>query len=144
MLAALVPPAQASTIVCETLLESTPTVRADIDGDGYPEHRVPAIYDITLCSDAGASYTTSTPRTENCFVGWHPTCIAVYVDLMPANAAAGASGELCFRFENSRFPTCQEVRTPPVPAPLAQTACIGFDLGGGHPCSGSALAVTLQ
>lgn len=145
VLAALIPsPAHAGTIVCETLLESTPTVTADLDGDGYPEYRVPSIQDVTLCSDAGAAYTTSTPRTENCFVGWHPTCMAVYVDLTPVDAQAGASGELCFRLENSRFPTCQGVETPPLPALFEQTACIGFDLNGGHPCSGSALALVLQ
>ncbi|HYP23910.1 MAG TPA: hypothetical protein VEV43_10070, partial [Actinomycetota bacterium] len=87
VVAALVPsPARAATIVCETLVESTPSVRADLDGDGYPEYRVPSIQDVTLCSDAGASYVTNTPRTENCFVGWHPDCVAVYVTLMPAEA----------------------------------------------------------
>ena len=143
---ALLPsPAQATTIVCETLLATTPTVLADIDGDGYPEYRVPTIQDVTLCSDAGASYVTSAPTTESCYEGRTPPCIAVYVTLMPANAQAGASGELCYRFENSRFPTCQEVRTPPALAPVPnQTACIGFDLNGGHPCSGETLALTVQ
>lgn len=145
VLAALVPaPARASTIVCETLLESTPSVRADLDGDGYPEYRVPSVQDVTLCSDAGASYTTHTPRTENCFAGWHPTCVAVYVDLMPAHAQAGASGTLCFTLEGNWYPTCQTVRTPPGPVLFRQTACIGFDANGGHPCSGQALALTFQ
>lgn len=143
--AALLPsPAQATTVVCETLLHSTPTVRADIDGDGYPEYRVPAIQNVTLCSDASASYVTNGPTTENCFAGWHPTCMAVYVTLMPVDAQAGASGELCFTLEGSRFPTCRVVRTPPLPQPVPQTACIGFDLNGGHPCSGETLALTFQ
>lgn len=143
--AALLPsPAQAATIVCETLLESTPTVHADLDGDGYPEYRVPAIQDVTLCSDAGASYVTNSPTTENCFVGWHPTCIAVYVTLMPVEPQAGASGELCFTLEGSRFPTCRTVQTPPAPVVIEQTACIGFDLSGGHPCSGETLALAFQ
>lgn len=125
-------------------MESTPSVRADLDGDGYPEYRVPSIQDVTLCSDAGASYTTSTPRTENCFVGWHPTCIAVYVTVMPADADAGASGELCFTLEGSIYPTCRRFRTPASPDVITQTACIGFDLNGGHPCSGETLALALQ
>lgn len=145
VLAALVPsPARASTIVCETLLESTPGVRADLDGDGYPEYRVPSIQDVTLCSDAAASYVTNTPWTENCFAGWHPTCMAVYVDLMPVEAQAGASGTLCFTLEGSWYPICRTVRTPPAPVLTPQTACIGFDLNGQHPCSGDSYALTLQ
>lgn len=144
ILAALVPaPAQASTVVCDTILESTPSVRVDLDGDGWPEYRVPSINDVTLCSDAGASYSVSIPRTENCFVGWHPTCIAVYVDVSPVNAEAGASGELCFRLDNG-WPICQTVQTPPLSPLDKQTACIGFDVNGGHPCSGTALAFTFQ
>lgn len=145
VVAALVPsPARAATIVCETLLESTPSVNVDLDGNGYPEYRVPSVQNMTLCSDAAASYVTNTPRTENCFVGWHPTCVAVYVTLMPAEAQAGASGELCFELDSSRFPICQEVRTPPAPTVFEQTACIGFDASGGHPCSGETLALTFQ
>ena len=143
--AALLPsPAQATTVVCETLLQSTPSVWADLDGDGYPEYRVPAIQNVTLCSDASASYVTNTPRTENCFAVWHPTCMAVYVTLMPVEPQAGASGQLCFTVEGTRLPTCRTVQTPPVPTLISQTACIGFDLNGGHPCSGETLALTLQ
>lgn len=145
VVAALVPsPARASTIVCQTVLQSTPSVRADLDGDGYPEYRVPSIQNVTLCSDAGAGYTVSTPRTERCFAGWHPTCMAVYVDLTPVDAQAGASGELCFTVEGSWYPTCRRVQTPPTPVVFEQTACIGYDLGGGHPCSGETLALTFQ
>lgn len=137
-------PAQATTIVCETLLRSTPTVHADLDGDGYPEYRVPAITNVTLCSDASASYVTYSPRTENCSAGWHPTCMAVYVTYMPADAQAGARGELCFTLEGSRLPSCRVIQTPPLPQPVHQTACIGYDLNGGHPCSGETLALTVQ
>lgn len=126
-------------------MESTPTVRVDVDGDGYPEHQVPTIQNITLCSEASASYVISAPRTENCFVGWHPTCIAVYVDLMPVDAQAGASAELCAHPERARFPICVDVVTPPgLFETVNQTVCIGFDLSGGHPCSGETLALTLQ
>lgn len=119
-------------------------MRVDLDGDGYPEYRVPSIQDVTLCSDAAASYVTNAPRTENCFVGWHPTCMAVYVTLTPVEPQAGASGTLCFTLEGSRIPTCRVVQTPPIQGLPRQTACIGFDLNGQHPCSGESLALTVQ
>lgn len=145
VVAALIPsPAGATTLVCQTLVESTPSVRVDLDDDGNPEYRVPSIEDVTLCSHAGAAYTTSTPRTENCFIGWHPTCIAVYVDLTPVDVQAGADATVCFELDSSRFPVCQQVRTPPSTIPVDQTVCMGFDLGGGHPCSGSTVALELQ
>lgn len=144
MLAALVPsPARATTLVCQTLLKSTPGARLDLDGDGHPEAQVPALYDVTLCSEAGASYVTYPPTTERCFVGWHPTCMAVYVTVVPADADAGARGELCYTVEGGGR-SCGELETAPVRGPDHQTACIGYDVNGGHPCSGSTLALTFQ
>lgn len=118
------------------LLESTPGATVDLDGDGYPEYRVPSIYDVELCSDSNASYTVSAPRTERCFVGWHPTCIAVYVTVVPVTAQAGARADLCYTIEGLGR-SCGGVATEPLPTPIQQTACIGFDLYGGHPCSGT-------
>ena len=143
--AALLPsPAQATTIFCDTLLETTPTVHVDMDGDGYPEYRVPRIQDVTLCSDASASYTTTAPRIENCFVGWHPTCFEVYVDLTPVDPQVGASGEICFWVEGARFPTCAGVKTPASLVAYPQTVCMGFDLHGNHPCSGGTIALPVE
>ena len=139
VLAALTPSAaraaDADVPVCRTLLDSTPGATVDLDGDGYPDYRVPSISDVTLCSDAGASYVTSPPTTERCFAGWHPTCIAVYVTVAPAWAEAGGRADLCYTIEGQGR-TCGVLETAPSPAPLRQTACIGFDLYGGHPCTG--------
>jgi hypothetical protein len=70
--------------------------------------------------------------------------MAVYVTLMPVEPRVGASGELCFTVEGTRLPTCRVVQIPPASIVAQQTACIGFDLSGGHPCSGETLALTLQ
>lgn len=133
--AALAPSPARAAATCQTLLQSTPGAKVDLDGDGYPEASVPRILDVTLCSDAGASYVTHEPRLERCFIGWHPKCIAVYVTVVPASAQAGARADLCYTIEGQTR-TCRVVTTPPQPAPIQQTVCIGFDLDGGHPCTG--------
>ena len=143
LLAVIVPgPASAadSTPVCQTVLQSTPGVTADIDGDGYPEYRVPRIYDVVLCSEAGASYVTYPLRTEPCMAGWHPTCMAVRFNVVPAEADAGASADLCYTIEGLGR-SCHSVDTLPVPWPAPQVVCIGYDLNGGHPCGGSVFAL---
>ncbi|HEX2295876.1 MAG TPA: hypothetical protein VHN37_11260 [Actinomycetota bacterium] len=143
MAAALVPsPARAAT-VCQTLLKSTPTVVADIDGDGRPDAKVPSIFDVTLCTTAEAAYVTYPPRTENCSAGWHPTCMAVYVTVAPADADADARADLCYTIEGSSR-TCHVVMDGDHVGLERRTMCIGYDLNGGHPCSGGTYAVVLQ
>lgn len=143
-LAALAPsPARADTLVCQTLVESTPGVRADIDGDGSPDVVVPVLTDVTLCSNGGVSYVTYPPRTEGCFIGWHPTCIAVYVQVVPVEAQTDASVQLCATVEGQGR-TCRVVDTRRLRGLDPKTVCVGFDLHGNHPCSGSEVALAIQ
>lgn len=140
-LSVLVPaPARAedATAVCQTVLRSTPRVTADLDGDGNPEYTLPAIYDIAVCGEAGASYEILPPRIERCHDGWDFTCVAVYVTLLPVSAQAGAGADLCYTVEGQDR-TCSGVDTPPLPNPPRQTVCIGVDVNGGFPCSSGAL-----
>lgn len=124
-----------SATTCQTLLQSTPGATVDLDGDGYPEARVPSVHDVVLCSDSNASYATYTPEIERCFVGWHPTCAAVYVTVVPVSAQAGARADLYYKIDGQQYSAT--LSTAPLPTPVRQTVCIGADLYGGHPCSGS-------
>lgn len=132
--------ARAAAPVCRTLLESTPGAWVDLDGDGYPEYQAPRIYDLTLCADAGASYVVHPPRIERCFVGWRPTCVAVYVTVSPVWPQAGARADLCYTSDGG-YPTCASIATEPLPAPVEQTVCVGVDVNGGFPCSGAVLTL---
>lgn len=139
VLAALAPTparaADAGTPVCQTLIESTPGATADLDGDGNPDYTVPSITDVTLCSDAAASYVVHQPTIGRCFVGWKPTCVAVYVRVMPAWAEAGARGELCYTIEGQGRSCAVLEIAPLIGEPPPQTVCIGIDVTGGRPCS---------
>jgi hypothetical protein len=142
-LAALVPsPARADTLVCQTLVESTPGVRADVDGDGNPDVVVPVLSDVTLCAEAEVSTVTHPVTTDSCFIGWHPTCIAVYIRLIPPDVDGGV--ELCATIEGQGR-TCRVVDLAKLGRPFAERiVCVGFDLHGNHPCSGSEVALTIQ
>lgn len=140
LLAAIVPSAARAADAaptCRTLLQSTPPATVDLDGDGYPDYNAPRILDVTLCSETWASYVTYPPRVERCFAGWHPTCVAVYVTVAPVDPSAGAYADVCYTIEGQDR-TCRTISTVPLePELLRQTICIGVDLYGGFPCSGS-------
>lgn len=139
LLAAIVPSAARadSAPACRTLLHSTPPASVDLDGDGYPDYSAPRILDVTLCSETWASYVTYPPRVERCFVGWHPTCVAVYTTVSPVDPDVGARADLCYTVEGQSR-TCTSIDTAPLePALPPQTICIGVDLYGGYPCNGS-------
>lgn len=132
-------PAGAAQLDCTTILNTTPGIEADLDGDGNADVRAPRIYDVTLCSEAGASYVTFPPTTQTCSYGKYPTCMAVYVSVLPAHVFAGASGELCFSIEGAGR-TCEGIATPTWDYAAPRVICIGYDVNGGHPCAGSVFA----
>ena len=120
---------------CQLLLHSTPPVFIDLDGDGNPDVRPTRIHDVTLCGDTWAWAVLFPPQVELCGAGWHPTCVAVRVTLMPVEGQAGASAELCWSADGAR--TCHGLSTTDLSWPPRVTACIGVDAGGGHPCDGT-------
>lgn len=130
-------PSGAAEPTCSTLLETTPGIEADIDGDGYPDYRAPRIYDVTLCSETGAGYVTYPPTINNCStVPKSVRCMAVYVTILPAYAGAYAYAELCYSIEGVGR-SCEPIETGQTRQPERRTICIGYDLDGGHPCSGT-------
>lgn len=140
-LAVLVPtPARADASaapVCHTLLQSTPPITVDLDGDGNPDFRSPRITDVTLCAEAGATYATFPPTVERCdpWPATPPTCMRILITLVPVEVAAGATAEVCYTVDGTRI--CQGVTTPPPPMFPRTTMCIGYDHYGGFPCGGS-------
>lgn len=135
MVAFMPAPARASAPVCQLLLRDTPPVTVDLDGDGNSDFRSPRIENVTLCADSWAYAVTNAPEIDFCGAGWHPTCVAVRVTLSPVEGQVGGSAELCYSIDG--WPTCHTLTTPPLSWPPRMVACIGVDLGGGYPCTGS-------
>lgn len=130
-------PAGAATLDCTTILDTTPGIEVDADGDGYPDYRAPRIYDVTLCTETAAGFVTYPPTIDNCSTAPKSVrCMAVYVTILPAFAGAHAEGELCFSIEGGGR-GCAPFDSGDMAAHRPRTACIGYDLDGGHPCSGS-------
>ena len=134
-------PAGANAAGCTTVLNTTPGIEADLDGDGYPDVRAPRIYDVTLCSEHGAGYVVYPPELDNCSdVPKSVRCMAVYITVLPAYAGAYAEGEICFSIEGSGQ-TCEPFDTGTINHVAPVRMCVGYDLDGGHPCSGNIFAV---
>jgi hypothetical protein len=140
MTALVVTPARADAgTSCYRLLESTPTVTADLDGDGYPEYSVPAIEDVDLCVQGDVELYDSPQLIERTDCAEWLTCVAFRVTVS-FGASADVGMELCFTFGRAR--PCTGWDPGPVPVTVGpQTICVGYDLGGGHPCSGSVFAL---
>lgn len=142
VMTALAPAAVAAEItsepVCRLLLHSTPPVTADLDGDGYPDAQA-RIHDVTLCSDAGVSYATFPPQIERCdaWPSMPPACMVVRITVVPVEVAPHASAELCYSVNGS--PSCRALDTPPPPQLPRWVMCIGYDMYGGHPCTGGTI-----
>lgn len=138
----LTPPAAAADAgaapVCSLLLHSTPPVTADLDGDGQPDARA-QIHDVTLCVDARASYATFPPQVERCdaWPSTPPTCMVVRITVVPVGAAPYGSAQVCYSVNGS--PACHSLVTPPPPQMPRWVMCVGYDMYGGHPCTGGSM-----
>lgn len=129
-----------ATVSCRTLLQTTPGVEVDLNGDGNPEFRAPRIYDVTLCSDATYGVVTYPPRTESCSdIPKGLDCRAIYITVLPAYAGARVQGEVCASIEGSGT-TCRPFDSGAWDVAAPNVICVGYDLNGGHPCSGSVLS----
>lgn len=130
-----------TAVTCRTLLSTTPGIEADIDGDGNPDFRAPRIYDVVLCSDASVGYTTHLPWIDNCSeMPKSVRCMAVRIPVLPAYVGAHAEATLCYSIEG--LPReCRSLITPIIRWSEPFTMCVGYDLDGGAPCSGSMFAI---
>lgn len=129
-----------AAVSCSTLLHTSPGIEADLDGDGNADVRAPRIHDVTLCSDAAYGVVTYPPRTQSCSdIPKGVDCRAIYITVLPAYAGARVQGELCASIEGQGT-SCLPFDSGSwdVSAPIV--VCVGYDLGGGHPCSGSVLS----
>lgn len=129
-----------TTVSCQTLLSTTPGIEVDLNNDGNPEFRAPRIYDVTLCSEATYGYTTYPPTTESCSdIPKGIDCRAVRITVLPAYAGARAEGEVCASVEGFGR-SCLPFDSGTWDWAAPNTICVGYDLGGGHPCDGSLIA----
>lgn len=133
----LAPPAHAAELdpVCREIVETTPVLIADLDGDGDSDVPSGQASDVTICTDVGA--TSRFPvSVERCDWGTHPvpSCMKVLVHIDPVDVSAGASAQLCYT--TGRFTTCTTLTTPPTPGLPHETICFGWDLNGYSPCWG--------
>ena len=134
----LAPPAHAAELdpVCHEVLDSSPTVTADLDGDGTSDVPAVRVHDVVVCSDAEARYAThpGLVSVENCAwpTGPIPSCLIVRITLVPVEASVGASGSVCYTVEGAA--ACETVTTPPTPGLPHETICLGWSLEGYSPC----------
>ena len=134
-------PAVAAPSTCQSLLPaSTPSVIADVDGDGNPDATVPAVTDVTLCVGADV-VLTETPGVSGEQCAEWATCWRFYVDYhLTGYAAAGM--QVCYTAGGVQNCT----RMAPLRVPLDRfeggTVCIGVDLAGGRPCDGEVVTLT--
>lgn len=127
---------------CQTLLHTTPGIEVDTNNDGNPEFRAPRIYDVVLCSNVSSGYVAYPPEIENCStqVKVRVDCMAVRITVLPAYANANANGDVCFSIEGfSR--ECVPFDSGTLNWREPTVMCIGYDLGGGHPCDGGTTLV---
>lgn len=130
-------PAGAAELDCTTIISTTPGIDVDLNDDGNPEFRAPRIYDVTLCTEITAGYVTYPPTIENCSTAPKSVrCMALRFTILPAWASASVDGNLCFSIEGSGR-TCVPLGSGSTIDHRPRTACIGYDLDGGHPCAGS-------
>ena len=128
-------PASAEAANCLVLLQGpTPSAEVDLENDGNPEVRVPSVTDVTLCVGADVVLTDA-PNvwTEPC--GELGSCMRFLVHYgLSGYAETGAS--FCYTADGSTI--CGETRDIRVPLDFLAggTICVGYDLFGGHPCSG--------
>lgn len=130
---AAISPAYAGT-ACEDVPGPTPSVEADINGDGRPDVRVPSFRDIEVCATADIFVDANPVQIENCHPwGW----IGCYKILVHAQAGVGIDTgmTLCYTADGVR--TCRVVDQYPwyYYTPDMPVMCIGIDLEGTSPCS---------
>ena len=133
----LAPPAHAAELepVCQEIVDSTPVLFADFDGDGDSDIPSGHVRDVTICTEVDA--TSRFPiAAERCDWGTHPipTCMKILVHIDPIDVSAGASAQLCYAIAGE--PTCETVTTPPAPGLPHETICFGWSLEGYSPCWG--------
>ena len=130
---AAISPAHAGTS-CESVPGPTPSVEADLDGDGRPDVRVQSLRDVEVCATADVFLDTNPVQVENCHPwGW----IGCYKILVHAQAGVGldTAVSLCRTTDGVRTCTILDQYPWTYYTPDTPVMCIGIDLEGTSPCS---------
>lgn len=131
-------PAYAAGTNCQYYPGPTPAAEADINGDGQVDVRVPSFTNISVCAQTDAFLEGQQLRWEMC--DWFsPFCWALYVHPQ-AGVTVDTGLEVC-RTADLGTPTCTVVDQTAwtIWTPDAPVMCIGFDIGGGSPCTQGSL-----
>lgn len=128
-------PASASPTTCQVLLAGpTPSVEVDTNNDGNPEVRVPSVTNVRLCVGADVVLTDQPSfSSEPC--SSFARCMRFYVHY---GLSGYAETDVLFCYTVDGSEVCGQTVPIRVPINFIQggTMCVGYDLGGGFPCSG--------
>lgn len=125
-------PAAAASVTCQAVPVSTPSLEADLDGDGVDDVRVPAVSDATLCVGADV-VLGGLPTIEREQCGGFGSCMTYYVSYaLTGYAHTGAT--FCYTADGAQM--CAATDLPRIPFDFLspRRICIGYDLRGGFPC----------
>lgn len=127
-------PAAAAPTTCVAFPVSTPSLAADLDGDGVDDARVPAVSDASLCVGADV-VLGGLPTIEREQCGGFGSCMIYRVSYgLTGYAETGAT----FCYTSDATQTCTSTDLPRVPLDFLspRRICTGWDLRGGFPCPG--------
>lgn len=123
---------------CTTLVQGpTPSVEADIDGDGQADYRVPSFSNVGVCVGADVVLTqVPTVETEPC--GFWASCMAFHFTV-GLSGYADTDVLFCYTVDGSEI--CGTTTISPIPFDVLETRrmCVGYDFRGGSPCSNDQL-----
>jgi hypothetical protein len=125
-------PAGAASTTCVALPVSTPSLGADLDGDGADDVRVPGVSEASLCVGADV-VLGGLPTIEREQCGGFGSCMTYYVSYaLTGYADVGAT----FCYTAGGVQTCAATDLPRIPLDFLspRRICTGWDLRGGFPC----------
>lgn len=138
LLAAPASAADAASPTCHLLLAGpTPSVEVDTNEDGNPEVRVPSLTNVSVCLGADV-VLTETPTIDSAPCGAFPSCMAFHIGI-GLRGYVDTDVLFCYTADGSQ--TCGTTTFEPIPfEPMeSRRICVGYDFGGGSPCSNGQL-----
>lgn len=133
-------PASAAPLQCHVLLYGpTPSVEVDTNNDGNPEVRVQSVSDATLCVGADVVLTDAPSFwIEPCGEWGSCNRFMVHYGL---SGYAQTDVQFCYTLDGSQICSRSLGVTVPIEGIIQPgTMCVGYDLGGGRPCSGQMIS----